>query len=50
MEENQIKRHPGRLENVDLKVGKVVQLERVGFAIVTEIQEDGTPVFTYLHD
>jgi glutamyl-tRNA synthetase len=50
VEDNQIRRHLGRLEDVSLEVGKVVQLERVGFAIVTEIQDDGTTVFTHLHD
>ena len=33
-----------------LELGNIVQLERVGFARVTKIMDDGTPIMTYLHD
>ena len=50
VKDNQIERRSGRLEDVNLELGNVVQLERVGFARVTKIMDDGTPIMTYLHD
>jgi len=48
--DDKIEHRTGRIENCDIEIGQVVQLERIGFATLTEILEDGTPVFTYLHD
>ena len=50
VKDNQIERRSGRLEDVNLELGNIVQLERVGFARVTKIMDDGTPIMTYLHD
>ena len=48
--DNEIQQQTGRIEKCNLEVGQVVQFERVGFASLTNILEDGTLVFTYLHD
>ena len=48
--DNEIQQQTGRIEKCNLEIGQVVQFERLGFASLTNILEDGMPVFTYLHD
>jgi hypothetical protein len=39
----------GLIENFELNEGAVIQLERVGFARIESVQEDGKVNLLYLH-
>ncbi len=39
----------GLLENCELVVGNVYQLERVGFAVLEEISDNGVAKLVWLH-
>jgi hypothetical protein len=46
---NEIDIVTGAIENFDLSEGMIIQLERVGFAIIDEIPRDGAVVLRWLH-
>jgi hypothetical protein len=46
---NEIEIVTGAIEDFDLAEGMIIQLERVGFAIIDEIPRDGAVVLRWLH-
>ena len=50
IEGDKIVQHDGRIEIGNFSTGDVVQLERVGFARITEISEEGKIKLIYLHE
>jgi hypothetical protein len=48
-EEGELIEAEGLLESNDLKVGTIIQLERMGFAILEGIDDDGTRRLIHLH-
>ena len=46
---NEFRIDEGLIENIDLVEGSIIQLERVGFARIVKIPENGPIDLLYLH-